>query len=221
MHRIPAFLCLCLALAPASAVLADPPDLVGHYRLAEDHDAAGELVISADGHFDYALAYGALDEEAHGRWQRQGDATCLYTQPKPVPPAFSRAPVERTAGQHATLMVASPDGHGIPGVDFRIGFDSGDPVEGYTQEDGFTLSPDERRVPRWIELYEPIYRIEAPRFTLGPQDEGKLLAILTPNDIGMVDFEGACLQAAEQGVVLHRKDGDMHFVADGDQGRAP
>lgn len=213
MRGVPAFL-LCLALAPVSAAMAAAPDLAGHYRLSEDHDAAGELDISADGHFDYGLAYGALDEEAHGRWQRQGDAVCLYTEPKPVPPVISRAPTAKAASQSATLMVVSPDGYGIAGIDFRIGFDSGDPVEGYTQEDGFTLDPGEHRVPRWVELYEPVNRIRAPRFTLEPEDRGKLLAILTPNDLGMVDFEGACLEATPQGAVLHRAEGDMHFVPD-------
>ena len=212
MHRVRIF--VCMALVPASAALAEASDLVGRYRLSEGPEAAGQLVISADGRFDYALAYGALDEEAHGRWQRQDDAICLHTEPRPVPPAFSRVPADEAAGQAATLRVVAPDGHGIAGVDFRIGFDSGRPVEGYTQEDGFTLSPEEHRVPRWIELYEPVYRIEAPRFTLAPEDEGRLLAILTPNDLGMVDFDGACLEAAEQGIVLHRKDGDMHFTPD-------
>ncbi|HKR91376.1 hypothetical protein [Novosphingobium sp.] len=206
---------LCFGLAPASTALADSLDLAGRYRLAEDHDAAGELAISADGRFDYGLAYGALDEEAHGRWQRQGDAICLYTEPKPMPPVLSKAPAAKTASQSATLMVVSPDGHGIPGVDFRIGFDSGEPVDGYTQEYGFTLDPNERRTPRWVELYEPINRISAPRFTLTSEDHGKLLAILTPNDLGTVDFEGACLEAMEKGVILHRKEGDMHFVRDG------
>lgn len=214
MRAIPAF--LCLALLPASTALAAAPDLAGHYRLAEDHDAAGELLISADGHFDYGLAYGALDEEAHGRWQRQGDAICLYTEPTPVPPAFSRAAAAKTAHQDATLMVVWPDGRGIAGVDFRIGFDSGEPIEGYTQEDGFTLDPDEHRTARWIELYEPIQRIAAPRFTLGAEDNGRLLAILTPNDLGIVDFAGACVEATEQGVTLHRKEGDMRFVRDRD-----
>lgn len=206
---------LCLTVVPLAAAQAAPPDLVGRYRLAEDHDAAGELVVSADGHFDYGLAYGALDEEAHGRWQRQGNQICLYTQPRPVPPVMSRTPAAQAAGQAATLMVVWPDGRGIPGVDFRIGFDSGDPVEGYTQEDGFTLSPAEHRVPRWIELYEPINRIRAPRFALDSRDAGKLRVTLTPNDLGMVDFEGACLEAAGQGVVLHRAEGDMHFTPAG------
>lgn len=204
-----------VALAPASATFAEAPDLVGRYRLSEGHEAAGELVIAADGRFDYALAYGALDEAAHGRWQRESEAICLYSEPKPMPPAFSRAPAGKAAGQDATILVIGPNGHGIAGIDFRIGFDSGEPVEGYTQVYGFTLDPAEHRVPRWIELYEPIYQIEAPRFTLAPEDNGRLLATLTPNDLGMVDFEGACLEAAEQGFVLHRKEGDMHFTADG------
>ena len=36
--------------------------------------------------------------------------------------------------------------------------------------------------------------------------------IIEPNDIGVVDFEGACAEKTERGVTLHRAEGDMRFV---------
>ena len=109
-----------------------------------------------------------------------------------------------------------PNGRGIAGVDFVIGFDSGEPVSDYTQYDGWTLPAEETRVPRWIQLNESIYDIASPRFTLDARDHGKLRAVLTPNDIGTVDFEQACLEPTADGVVLHRKEGDMPFERIGD-----
>tara|TARA_R110000782_G_scaffold127769_1_gene219366 strand:+ start:8975 stop:9214 length:240 start_codon:yes stop_codon:yes gene_type:complete len=55
------------------------PGLIGHYRLAEGPDVAGELALIPDGRFRYALAAGALDEETQGRWKMVGGEgkTCL------------------------------------------------------------------------------------------------------------------------------------------------
>jgi hypothetical protein len=44
------------------------PCLVGKYNGGQ-MELAAELDLTADGHFQYGLAYGALDEEAQGRWK--------------------------------------------------------------------------------------------------------------------------------------------------------
>lgn len=100
----------------------------------------------------------------------------------------------------------------MPGVDFTIGFASGDPVENYTQYYGWTMPEDDKRVPRWIEVREPIYGVTAPRYELTETDGGKLRVIIVPNDMGIVDFEGACAEKTERGLTLHRTEGDMRFV---------
>jgi len=203
-----ALLAACAA-ADAPAEAADGPSLVGYYRI-NAMEQAGELLLTPDGKFQYAFTTGALDEEAAGRWEFVDGKTCLTTDPKPVPPTFTKAAAV-TDPDAPTLLVALPNGRGMAGVDFVIGFDSGEPVTGYTQEYGYTLPPDETRSPRWVKLHEPIYGISAPRFTLASADHGKLRALLTPNDLGTVDFEQACLDPTTDGVVLHRREGDMPF----------
>lgn len=204
MKALP-LLILALLASPASA-----RDLAGRYRAAEGPDVAGQLELRKDGRFAYAFAAGALDEQAQGRWEQKGAQACLTTEPKPVAPVLQPAPVP--ADQTATVRVTWPTGEGIAGVDFIIGFDQGEPATGYTQDYGWTLPEDERRTPRWIELTEPIHRVPLAR-TAFPA-AGKFRAVLIPNDIGVVDFQGACLEQAAQGFVLHRTEGDMRFVAE-------
>lgn len=210
---IPAMRNLLLAavLIAAPAAAQDSP-LVGEYSLAEGPDVGGGLLIQNDGRFQYMLAAGALDERAEGRWDVRGEMVCLTTDPKPVPPAMEKGALIEVEGAVPTLLVTWPNGKGIPGVDFTIGFDSGDQVDDYTQVYGWTMPEDDKRIPRWIELREPIYGITAPRFELTEADGGKLRAIIVPNDIGVVNFEGACLEKTERGVVLHRAEGDMRFA---------
>jgi hypothetical protein len=203
------FLAIALLAAPAAA---QDNAFVGEYRIAEGPDVGGGLLIRSDGRFQYALAAGALDERAEGRWEARGDVICLTTEPKPVPPAFEKGTPIAVEDTIPTLLVTWPSGEGIPGVDFRIGFDSGEPAEGYTQYHGWTMPEDDKRVPRWVEVSEPIYGVTAPRFDLAEADEGRLRVTLIPNDIGVVDMENACVEKTDRGVVLHRKEGDMRFA---------
>ena len=205
---------VALVAAPAAA---QQPSFIGEYHLAEGPDVGGGLLIHEDGRFQYFLAAGALDERAEGRWEPRGDRICLTTEPKPVPPVITKGPPLAVDGAVPTLLVTWTDGDGIPGVDFVIGFDSGDPIEGYTQYDGWTMPDDDGRVPRWIELTEPIYNITAPRFDLTEADGGKLRAIIVPNDIGVIDFRNACLEATERGATLHRVEDTMRFVRRNDE----
>ncbi|UKK85300.1 hypothetical protein L7H23_04090 [Sphingopyxis sp. BSN-002] len=204
------YLFLALALIAAPAAAQDSP-FVGEYSLVEGPDVGGGLLIRNDGRFQYMLAAGALDERAEGRWEARDDAICLTTEPKPVPPAFEKGTPIEVEGAIPTLLVTWPNGEAIPGVDFVIGFDSGEPAEGYTQYDGWTMPEDDKRVPRWVEIREPIYGITAPRYDLAAADGGKLRVNLIPNDIGVVDMDGACLEQTDNGAVLHRKDGDLRF----------
>lgn len=200
-----------VALIAAPAAAKESP-FVGEYRLTEGPDVGGGLLIRSDGRFQYMLAAGALDERAEGRWETHGDRICLTTDPKPVPPTMEKGPLLEVEGATPTLLVTWPNGRGIAGVDFTIGFDTGEPIEDYTQYDGWTLPGDDPRIPRWVELREPIYGITAPRFELTDEDEGRLRAIIIPNDIGVVDFANACAERNGEGLMLDRGDGHMRFV---------
>ncbi len=204
-------LLVAAALIAAPAAAQDSP-LVGEYSLAEGPDVGGGLLIRNDGRFQYMLAAGALDERAEGRWEARGDTICLTTDPKPVPPTMEKGSLIEVEDSIPTLLVTWPNGRGIPGVDFTIGFDRGDPIEDYTQTDGWTMPEDDKRIPRWVELREAIYDITAPRFQLTEADGGKLRAIIVPNDIGVVDFDGACLEKTDRGATLRRVEGEMRFV---------
>ncbi len=78
---------LCLAVALPSAARAD--DLVGHYYLQGVFETGSELLLSADGRYQWFLSYGALDQQSTGRWVRSGDTVTLTaTLPAADAPLF-------------------------------------------------------------------------------------------------------------------------------------
>ena len=71
---------LPLGAASARAAGCAPADasLAGHYYLHDVMEVGSELLLKADGRFQYMLAYGALDELASGCWTRRGGVVTLY-----------------------------------------------------------------------------------------------------------------------------------------------
>ena len=198
-----------LAALPSQGRAEDP---AGRYRLADGHDAASELIISADGHFQYALSAGALDEHAEGHWMRMGERIALFTDPKPVPPVFSADPSATREDAKLTLLVAWPNGRGIAGIDFRIGFATGEPVTGYTQDYGWSMPPEDTRLPLWIELAEPIHGVVSSRFPIDLATGHALHFTLTPNDIEVFDFGGAEAEVTPGELHLHRGESVLRYV---------
>jgi len=193
---------LLLALGPEPA--AAERSLASDYRLTGEQDVASGLRLQPDGHFKYFLIAGALDEQAQGRWTADGGVVTLVTEPTPVPPLFRRSASERTDAAALRVKVSSPEGRGIAGVDVRVGFDQGPPVEDYTQEEGWSLPAGEKRTPRWIELKVPMHDLASPRFPIDLAGGNGLGFTLVPNDLGVVDFRGVKVEVAEGALIVHR-----------------
>jgi hypothetical protein len=192
---------LLLLAAPAGAAERNP---AGAYRLVREQDAASGLVLRRDGRFQYFLAAGALDERAEGRWSAAGGVVALVTEPAPRPPVFERSPSTGTPSAALSVKVSSPQGSGIAGVDLRVGFDEGEAVQSYTQDDGWTLPAEEKRTPRWIELAVPMHGLASPRFPIDLASGNALAFTLVPNDLGVIDFAGIRVEIAGKALIVHR-----------------
>lgn len=202
---------LLILLAAGSGAEAKERRPAGDYRLVGEQDVASGIRLTPDGRFQYFLSAGALDERAEGRWRLAGRRVALVTEPKPKPATFSRAEAGRTGEAALTVRVGSPDGRGIAGVDLRIGFDEGEPIEAYTQEDGWSLPAEETRIARWIELGVPMHRLASPRFPIDLAAGNALAFTLVPNDLGVLDFEGVAVTVEKKALIVERDGGRLRY----------
>jgi hypothetical protein len=200
-----------LLLADATAAPAAP--LASRYRLVGEHDVASELVLYSDGRFEYGLAAGALDEQAQGRWTQDGKTIRLTTVPKPKPAVFTLAATERYAKIPFSINVTWPDGRGIAGVDFILTFDRGEPLESYTQEYGWSLDPADKRPPRSLTLAMPMYGLLSQPFAIDVAKGNRFTFVLTPNDLGTVDFEDLQVTVGNHQLIMHRGGGELIYVS--------
>jgi hypothetical protein len=211
MKRLRLTLSFLLAISGSLASAAEPGQ---HYRLRQGPDVASEIILYPDGRFEYFLAAGALDEQATGRWTRAGKTLRLTTVPKPKPAVFSAGPTEREAGAPFTVKVILPNGRGVALVDLRLTFDKGPPVEGYTQDYGWRLDPADKRMPRSISLAVPMYGLESQPFAIDASKANVFTFILTPNDLGTIDFENVPVTIEADRLIVHRGGSDLNYVAE-------
>jgi hypothetical protein len=73
-----------LLLLAAAAPQTSP---AGLYETRQMEVAAG-LELKADGHFRYALTYGAMDEQAQGNWRFDDKSVRLTTRAMATPQGF-------------------------------------------------------------------------------------------------------------------------------------
>ena len=184
---------------------------VGRYSASEREMAAG-IWLKADGTFEYGLTVGSLDESATGRWTASGRRIRLTNQPRLVPPVITAGTGRRNPDTVLSLHVVTPNGNGVPGVDLVVGFDGGATLDGYTQTSGWNLPADEKRAPRWVQFSMPSYGLSSPRFEVDTAAANGLTFVLTPNDIGQVDFTDLVVDVDQDQLVIHRAGGEMRFT---------
>lgn len=210
-----AFLAACLlpatgtqASEPVSPPTADaqpvpPADAraAGRYRLDAGPDVLAMLELRPDGRFRYMLIAGAMDAHSEGLWASDGNSVTLNTSPRPIPPSFSAGAITRAEGP-PSILVVTPGGRGIPGIDLRLGYPDGRTIESYTQEDGWRpAAGDPAGMPAWVELSFAMYNVPARRFALDAAAGNAFVFVLTPNDLQVVDFRDWVLDISGDALV--------------------
>jgi hypothetical protein len=81
--------------------------LAGHYYLSGVMETGSELLLRPDGSFAWFMSYGAVDQEAEGKWRVGGDAVLLDSRPKAgAEPAFRQL---RLRIDHGALLLDGTD----------------------------------------------------------------------------------------------------------------
>jgi hypothetical protein len=74
----------CVQPGPPTDMGKPDASLTGHYYLSGVMETGSELLLKADGRFEWYISYGAVDQLAKGRWGRAGQTVTLTAD---LPPA--------------------------------------------------------------------------------------------------------------------------------------
>ena len=169
-------------------------------------EVGAELLLKPDGHFNYELAYGALDESAEGTWEFKDGAVFLTTVPAVVPPRFV---VESdTPDPSGGLWIKLSSGPIMQGARQRIYLIYGPNEEADMAEvadDGHVPLPGGRR-PSAILPEIPVYPIMGKPIPLSGTGGHRIVMRFEPNDIGKADFRAQRMSIEDGALVMPRRD---------------
>jgi hypothetical protein len=200
---------LVLGAAPAPALA--PAKLAGRYEIHQ-MEMGGGLELKRDGHFRYALSYGAVDEEGQGTWTFDGRAIHLTSNPMPKEPSFEL--VRDTPAPKCTLSVSVDWGRfswSSP-PDVLVTYEDSPRELHFLQPDeGGTLHPANCAVASMLPIV-PMFDVPGEPLKLASTSGHQLLLRFLPNDLGRTAFRGEPLKIDGSALVMQRYDAEIRFI---------
>jgi hypothetical protein len=195
---------LLLAAAPPSSAV------VGTYEIHQ-MEMGGGLELRADGHFRYALTYGAMDEEAEGDWTFDGKTVRLNSNPMPKAPEFTLVRDDPAPKGEVWLSVQKA-GFGWDGGIEAIASAAGLSEKGLVRADSDGRVDSGGRVLTSIDPLVPVYGTPAGHFLLSPERGHRLLLQFHANDLGKAAFHDEPLELKEGALIMARYDSEIRFL---------
>ena len=196
-------------LVIAALLLAPAPAVAGLYQ-SQQMEIGAALELSADGRFRYQLDYGAVSEQAEGRWTSDGRTVRLTTAPAPKPPAFELVSDGPAPVGQLTVTV-EPPGLGGYRLD-AIATDAKTGEKGRVTVDSDGSVDSGGHVISVLEPMVPVYGTIAGRFVLDPRRGHRLLLRFRANDFATAAFRAEPLSITPRGLVLNRYDQAIRFI---------
>ncbi|MDR2858548.1 MAG: hypothetical protein LBV50_11985 [Novosphingobium sp.] len=208
-------LVLALFAAGAAAQPAAGPPSPADECLAGDYDGsamemAGGLHLESGGRFRYVLSYGAVDETAAGRWER--DTRHIYLTSDPVTPArFSLVGEGPAPAGEFRVALDLPRGISRQYFNVMLILADGRTIARQMSEDGLIIPLEPGENVASIRVLLPVFDLESERFaiTAGTASEARLR--FEPNDLGTVAFAHQPLAIEGSALVLQRYDREIRF----------
>jgi hypothetical protein len=202
------------AQAPPQNLSQHPAAFVGHYD-GHQMEMGAELLLKADGRFQYGVAYGALDEEAEGTWVAEGDHV-LLTSDKVTPPRFVFLGQKPAPAGELKLSVDAPQGMSLQYFDAAIRLAKGDAAGRQLTDDGLTVPFAAGDPPEKVQLFLPMFEQKSDVVTIDPAKGYWLSFRFEPNDLGKADFRGEALAVDKGDLLLLRFGRTIRFHRNGD-----
>ena len=168
------------------------------------------LELMADGHFHYALAYGALDEEAGGTWSVVGDRVVLASDPV-VPPRF--VVVSRKAAEPGGLRARLDfkDGYDQQYFDALITCADGSVEKKQFGIEGLAWEFAPASPPRSVRVVNEIYGLVGEPLMLAPGAGFDVTWHFEANGLGKADLSATPLRVEGGVLVLERVGRTLRF----------
>lgn len=172
-------------------------------------EMAVALELREDGRFHYWLSYGALDEEAEGRWRSEGGNVILRSDPV-VAPRFVLLG-SSTARGAVNIMIEAPKSLPISLFAAAVKFSNGEIVPDRMSEAGARFPVSSANPAVSVRVALPLMEIAGDEVPV-PTGGGRTFRFrFEPNDFGKVDFRDTVLDGRDGALLLERHGRQIRF----------
>jgi hypothetical protein len=194
------FALLLAAASTVAAPAAQAASLVGTYDGGQMEIAAA-LELKADGRFRYVLSYGALDEEATGKWTMSGDHVLLTSDPVTAP-RFVLVSHRRGENGMLQLNLDVPKGLSRQYFDAAITMTNGQVQRQQFSENGLSSPFARDNVPTSVRILLQMFDVISEPVALDANSGYSVRFRFEPNDLGKVPFQATPLRIVDEDLVL-------------------
>lgn len=186
----------------ANAEGSNPASVVGRYDGGQ-MEVAADLELAADGRFRYGLSYGALDEQATGKWSLSGDRVTLTSDPVTAPRFVV---VSQEKGPEGVLRITLDfkDRQFLQYFDAVITTSAGSVEQAQLGTDGLTWPFHAGAPPKSVRLLFGVYQLVSDPLPLAPGPGYLIQYHFEQNDLGKVDFKGEPVRIVHGELLLER-----------------
>ncbi|MBN8815080.1 MAG: hypothetical protein J0J06_06500 [Sphingomonas sp.] len=204
-----ALIAMMLPALVAAAADPHPAALIGTYDGGQMEMAVG-LRLKADGRFDYAMSYGALDEQAAGTWAAD-DRVVRLTSDRVTPPRFSL--IGQTVAPRGTVRItlALPSGMSRQYFDAHVVLTDGRVIDQQLGEGDTSIAIDPGNPPVKVAPSLDMFDLASAPVTIDPAKGYGFAFRFEPNDLGKVDFRATPLTRAGGDLVFERYGRTIRF----------
>ena len=200
---------LAAMLATLAAVPAAAASLVGAYDGSQMEIAAG-LELKANGRFQYGLTYGALDEEATGKWQASGDRVLLTSDPV-TPPRYVVVSQQPAPAGVLRIIIDFKDPYDQQQFSALIVKSDGAVEDVQLGIDGLSWPFAAGAPPTSVRLRLDVFEIVSEPLPLAASSGFLIHYNFEPNDIGKVAFNATPLAVVNGELLLERHGRTLKF----------
>ncbi|HWA60624.1 MAG TPA: hypothetical protein VG939_04580 [Caulobacteraceae bacterium] len=191
----------------------DAAALAGRYDGGQ-MEIAAELELKSDGRFQYALSYGALDEEASGRWEVRGGQVLLTSDPVTAP-RFVLLDAKPLAERRLRVALDLPQGGDPQYFSALVGLADGRRIERQLGPEGLDMALPAGARAVSVALRLDVYGLQGEPAALPAGAGADVRFRFDVNDLGKVAFDHQPLRIDDEGrLVLARHGRTIVFRAE-------
>ena len=198
-----------LAAAPSAAAPSTTPSLVGVYDGGQ-MEIAATLELKADGRFHYAMSYGALDEEATGKWQASGDRVLLTSDPV-TPPRYVVVSQQPAPAGVLRIIIDFKDPYDQQNFSALIAKSDGRVEDVQLGIDGLSWPFAVGAAPTSVRLLLDVFQIVSEPLPLASSPGYLIHYRFEANDFGKVAFNATPLAVINGELLLERQGRTLKF----------